>query len=565
MSSNIFYTGIKKSKTGKDVPVLANGRTFFSEYNPERDIQFYAAAPSVKDSGFILVGGLGDGSHIQALLEENPTAFLMVLERNRETIDYLFSEGICNADLKTNPRILFTMLETLGTDLKNAYIPVLHGTFLYHPIKAWQLAYEQLACQTSGGGSSLKDVINDTLHDIAADYATQARFGKLMHTNILKNLELFSKATSKQTPASTVSTDLRDKLLYEEDIHTLAAQNADKEAAIIGAGPSLDESMPILKQNRTRFFIISTDTAYRTLYRNGINADMVVTLDGQNASIAHFMGIDSSETIVAADICANAAATRHLIGKGHKLFFFTTGHPLGTLVNSWYKNNSKVSTIGISPHETGATGTMPCAFQNETCAPLLPVYTAGCGTVLSAAADIAVKAGFSSIRFFGADFAYKSGKPYTRGTYLDDTFLSNCSRLVPEETSFSKLCYRTELTKAGEGYTTPLLSSYKNDLISYIASNKASFSFCTTGSNLPEYKARAFEKQASKISVLKKPRPFFDYEKFISFFLEGLKNNDKSLLFSILPYATWIKEKKKNADIEDIFTKTVEITTFRRS
>ncbi len=538
MSSNIFYTGTKSAKTGKDVPVLSNGRTFFSEYNPERDIQFYAAAPSVKDSGFILVAGLGDGSHIHALLDSNPNVFLLILEYNKETLEYLFESRICSPDLRNNPRISFTTPETLCTDLKNTYIPVLYGTFLYHPVKSWQLAYEQLVCHGSGGGSALKDFIQETLHDIAADYATQARFGKLMHTNILKNLKLLSEDAGK--------------CVSEAEIRTFVAQNDDKEAAVIGAGPSLDESMPVLKQNRNRFYIISTDTAYRTLYRNGINADMVVTLDGQNASISHFMGIDSSETIVAADICANAAAARNLMEKGHKLYFFTTGHPLGTLVNSWYKSDCAPSAT------LGANGATLSAKGAPSDAPLLSVYTAGCGTVLSAAADIAVKAGFRSIRFFGADFAYKSGKPYTRGTYLDDTFLTTSCRTAPEENAFCTLCYRTELTKTVEGYTTPLLSSYKKNLISYIEAHNASFSFVTSCSNLPE-------KQASKIAELKKSHLPFDYEKFISFFIDGLKNNDKSLLFSILPYATWIKEKEKNADIKDIFAKAVEITALRRS
>ena len=538
MSPNIFYTGTKIAKTGKDIPVLFNGRTFFSEYNPERDIQFYANVPVVKESGFILVAGLGDGSHIHVLLNENPTAFLLVLEYNKKTLEYLFESRICSPDLRNNPRISFTTPETLCTDLKNTYIPVLYGTFLYHPVKAWQLAYEQIESKTSGGGNSLKDMIQETLHDIAADYATQARFGKLMHTNILKNLKLLS-----ENAGTCVS---------EAEICTFVAQNDCKEAAVIGAGPSLDESMSVLRQNRNRFYIISTDTAYRTLYRNGINADMVVTLDGQNTSISHFMGIDSSETIVAADICANAAAARNLMEKGHKLYFFITGHPLGTLVNSWYKSDCAPS---VTPGANGAPSD----------APLLPLYTAGCGTVLSAAADIAVKAGFRSIRFFGADFAYKSGKPYTRGTYLDDTFLSGCNRVVPEETSFCALCYRTELTKTDSGYTTPLLASYKNYLISYIETHNASFSFVKSGSNLPESKAKSFEKQVSQLSVQKKSHLPFDYEKFISFFIDGLKNNDKSLLFSILPYATWIKEKEKNADIKDIFAKAVEITALRRS
>ena len=108
MSPNIFYIESKTAKNGSIVPVLADGKAFFSQYNPERDVQFYATAPSVKESGFILVGGLGDGSHIHALLNTNKTAYIMVLEHNKETFEYLFEKGICSREIKNNPRVSFT-------------------------------------------------------------------------------------------------------------------------------------------------------------------------------------------------------------------------------------------------------------------------------------------------------------------------------------------------------------------------------------------------------------------------------------------------------------------------
>lgn len=564
MSPNIFYIESKTAKNGSIVPVLANGKAFFSEYNPERDVQFYATAPSVKESGFILVGGLGDGSHIHALLNANPAAYIMVLEHNKETFEYLFEKGICSREIKNNPRVSFTTAENLCESLKNTYIPVIHGSFLYHPVKQWTLAYEQLVFSANDDKLSIKDIIQSTMKDIAADYATQARFGKLMHTNILKNLKLLSEARKK-----IGQKDRASRCVSEAEIRAFVTANTDKEAAVIGAGPSLDETMPLFKQHRNRFYVIATDTAYRTLYRNGIKADMVVTLDGQNASLSHFLGIVSSETVVAVDICANAAAARHLYEQGCRLFFFTTGHPLGTLANTWFiAQQENTAKQGKTSQKQPGVHLTACAQQEEM---LLPVYTAGCGTVLSAAADIAVKAGFKTIRFFGADFAYKSGKPYTRGTYLDDTFSKTSCRTNPQENLFCSLCYRTELTPSKNGYTTPLLSSYKDNLLSYIKLQNASFDFIIT--DLETLKRLNYnsshvkeKKQQTQISNYQEKECFhFDFEEFLSFFIDGLKNHDSALLYSVLPFATWLKEKKKNADIEDIFSKAAELSALIRS
>lgn len=516
MNSTIFYTGTKKAKNGSSVPLLSNGKTLFSEYNPEREINFYAEAAEVNKSGFILIGGLGDGSHIEALMSKNPSALIMVLEANKDTIDFLFSRNICREELKKHPKLLFTTPQSLSKDIKNNYIPILQGSFLYHPVKAWQNLYERLS------NLSLKELIEETLHDIAADYATQARFGKLMFTNILKNMQVLSKANEG------------GNILTPE---ALCKNITNKEAAVIGAGPSLDESIKSLKKNKDNFFIISTDTAYRTLLKNEIKADLVVTIDGQASSTAHFLGINAPDTPVAADICANAAAARYLYRQGCPMLFFTTGHPLGSLINDWYKREAK------------------------TDAELLPLLNAGFGTVLSAAADLAIKAGFTKIRFFGADFAYASGKPYSRGTYLDDLFLMKAARTIPSESLFCTLCYRTELIKKGSKYSTALLDSYRRSLESFISTHSQSFYFEADNVSIKEIEKNPMaDNKNTFLSALS-----FNYNAFYDFFIGRLNDSDKEVLYSLLPFATWLKEKEKDADINDIYNKAAKLTALHRS
>ena len=74
-----------------------------------------------------------------------------------------------------------------------------------------------------------------------------------------------------------------------------------------------------------------------------------------------------------------------------------------------------------------------------------------------------VRAGdhFNDIEFFGADFSYLNGKPYAKGTYLDNLYAIKSSRITNTETAFTKLLYRTELINIEKNkYTTKILESY---------------------------------------------------------------------------------------------------------
>lgn len=71
----------------------------------------------------------------------------------------------------------------------------------------------------------------------------------------------------------------------------------------------------------------------------------------------------------------------------------------------------------------------------------------GAGTVTIAAADWAKSCGFQKLKFFGADFSYNFGKPYTKGTYLEKQFFSKSNRLISAEEKHIALMFRTELEK----------------------------------------------------------------------------------------------------------------------
>ena len=103
--------------------------------------------------------------------------------------------------------------------------------------------------------------------------------------------------------------------MYDCKINNNFEIDNSKIAAIIGAGPSLDETILKLKYNTKKYFIISTDTAYPILCKNEIIPDVVTSIDAQIYSREHFIGIKnfkSSKTIFLLDLCCNKTIAKQL-------------------------------------------------------------------------------------------------------------------------------------------------------------------------------------------------------------------------------------------------------------
>ena len=102
----------------------------------------------------------------------------------------------------------------------------------------------------------------------------------------------------------------------------------------------------------------------------------------------------------------------------------------------------------------------------------------GAGTVTIAAADWAKSCGFQKLKFFGADFSYNFGKPYTKGTYLEKQFFSKSNRLISAEEKHIALMFRTELEKIQgqkSSFTTEVLKRYKKSLEEWAEKNSFKF------------------------------------------------------------------------------------------
>lgn len=471
-----IYSKFETAKSGIKIPLFNDGRSMESRYNPLRDAENLLS--NIKeDFNFFLVIGIGSGLFIDLLSQKFPAARIIAFELYEEDLLFL-AESPYIQKLKNNPLVTFANLQSLEEQLIQNYLPAKYGDMKIIEQKSW--INENLSQI-----EKINNVLNKTLGLISADYSVQAHFGKIWNSNILNNSRIAEECNSNQ-------------------LYNTVIKNNKKTAVIIAAGPSLDKTLDKLRNEiPDNYYIIATDTAGQALAKRNLTPDLIVSIDAQSVSYNHFVNNFDKKTIYAFDLCANASAVRHLSGQQNNLFFFCSGHPLSTAINS----------CSASP---------------------LPVFFSGAGTVTITALDLALSAGFKNIMILGADFAYSNGKAYTAGTYLDTLYNMKSSKLMESETSFTRLMFRTELLKLNpEKQTTSVLQAYCTSMENYLNKNKINFykkdevyyltSFqpvSRSSSDLKNFSLRPFINKIKETDI-------FEAETFLLPYVAWLRNNSK--------------------------------------
>ncbi|MBO7122044.1 MAG: motility associated factor glycosyltransferase family protein [Treponema sp.] len=410
-----LYKETIESKNGLTVPIYASGRAAHSKYDPEREAQAFGQETS--ESSFAVIIGAAGGYHIKSLLDKNPSCALVIIEKTQEDLDFLLKNVPCIAELSKKTSITFCAAENdgqIGRTLAQKYFPAHYGAISILSLRSWvQEApedFEKILSRAKGA-----------LNQISADYSTQAHFGRLWTKNIFCNLKTLKKIQKGgQGGVELCEADLK------------------KTAAIIAAGPSLDQSVNEIVKNRDKYFVIATDTALKAFGRRKIKVDAAVSIDAQYLSAEHFNAASCEDAIIVLDLAANPSIANYALSKKAKIVFTGSGHPLISFASCFCK----------SP------------FIN---------LSSGGGTVAICAADFAKKCGFEKIKIFGADFGYSQGKPYTKGTYLDDLYQAGQNKSRNAETAFVRLMFRTELNKNARGFSqSPTLLRYQETMEAFL-------------------------------------------------------------------------------------------------
>ena len=508
-----FYA-FSKSRTGEIVPslVLPSGETrpLHSMIDPQREARrLVSTIPD--DTGFVVFLGLGGGFAVKALLDQTE-ANVLVIDFNNDGIKELFSVMDYSSLLENERFVLLTAPsnEEIKKYIAENYRPSLCGGIKTIPLRA------RTETDTSLFDSAAL-AIQEAIEIVSRDYSVQSHFGKRWFSNIIRNVlnSGSENSTGKKIPSSV------------------------QEAAIIAAGPSLDRQIPELKECKSRqVFIISCDTALPALLHNGIEPDVVVSIDCQHISNYHFLGCNMKNIPLILDI----ASPPLLSSFSPSPLFFSSDHPLAQYISLYWKPFPKLDTSG--------------------------------GNVTYACLSLAENLCAQRITLFGADFSYVNSRTYARGTYIYPYFEKRQNRFSPlEDQAFSFLCRSPFLPKENEKQNyreTSSLRFYRERLEEKAVMMNAQI-FCAPGQGSPinltqkkpdnkinaaNFKIESDKSNISGIDFLKQYR-----EKIASLpaganYIKKLDIKTGQVFNTILPVAAAIKRGNPHLKQKDLIEET---------
>jgi hypothetical protein len=230
--------------------------------------------------------------------------------------------------------------------------------------------------------------------------------------------------------------NLFDNLALLPDASDFSALSTDLPVVVAGAGPSLEESIPVLQKLRSRFALIAVDTALPLLVAQSLRPDLIVALEAQAANLKDFIPREKWGARLACDLSAHPATTRLFMGRLH--FFSSTFAPLRL-------------------------------FDRFAEARLLPSVFPALGSVGVAAVRAALCVTRDLVFLTGLDFSFPGSRTHARGTpqHLESLIRSTRLHAVGQDAYGALLSRRRTKVRdkrGGSVETDMVLRSYRENL-----------------------------------------------------------------------------------------------------
>ncbi|MDY6933469.1 MAG: 6-hydroxymethylpterin diphosphokinase MptE-like protein [Spirochaetota bacterium] len=366
-SRDSCQVNVVDSRDGNKVPELAlDGRRVFihSKFDPIKEAKRLVAEIDVDRFDLFIVFGFGFAYQIEELLQLiNDDALILVIEKDLWMIRAALRHRDLTAILRDN------RLKFLVDPDEEAISDALRGKSTYRvsfiaPRGAFQVDPEYY--------NNIRNIARSYLSTKEVNIATLSKFEKIWSANIARNIQAFY-----HYPGANI--------FYN--------QFKDVPAIIVGAGPSLYESLEFVQANAGRALIIAVDTSYKILKRYGIEPHFCITVDPQVVNARYFEGDEHKQTILIADPTVHPSVFRLFKGD-----IAITG--MAFKMMKWIEDVA------------GERGELAYG-----------------GSVATNAYDFAKRIGASPIVLVGQDLAFTNGLAHARGSYLDEEIYLRTYRL----------------------------------------------------------------------------------------------------------------------------------------
>jgi len=239
----------------------AEAQKLFSQLSPNAPIYF--------------IGGLGMGYLLEYIIE-NTTTLCIIYEPKSIIFETLLEIRPEIQQLLSSSRVIFIQeLDDFSNYCQQEKL--LDIGFIIH-----QQYYELFTREFN----TIKEILTSSIRKKEVGNATLIRFSKTWSKNIFRNIHNYF---------------LCQKLKEYQNY-------ADKQAAIIiGAGPSLEDSLSYLRDKKDYAYLIACDTALPILDKANIPIDFVITVDPQNQNAFYLRYVKNKNHKLIADISVHSS------------------------------------------------------------------------------------------------------------------------------------------------------------------------------------------------------------------------------------------------------------------
>ena len=331
----------------------------FNKYNL---IKRWHNSLRVAPESLYAVTGFGDGSHLEYFLNESASGtFVLAAEKDPALLRETFSRFDLSA-LLSHERFLLSVGE-----LDDPYF-----------------AHIQSAALTRI--QEVNSLVFSPLHTVDEQYYDKMRNELVRQYLVIRPLMEVNIRTAINLQENTLK-NLRH-MAYAPDIGLLKNQFENTPFVLVGAGPSLDESIDFLKFAQDKAIIVTTNSPLRKLINSGIKPHLVVTADPMPPTLAGFQGVDVSDLTLA---CPHSAYPEIIEKFSGRIISWCTFNPI---VEYLVSKTTRSSTTSIMEQ----------------------------GTVSGCVLDISHQKKKKKVLFVGQDMSVQEdGKYYTNDSSYSDT------------------------------------------------------------------------------------------------------------------------------------------------
>ena len=350
-----------------EISIRYGGSWLHSRHAPLREAARLIESSIPDNCPFCLFYGFGLGYQIEEFVRRHPaTPFAVVIPDAR-----LFRESL---KLRDYTALFMSREIALALESQAEAMPALLEN---RPVKDMQICMLRPVVELyKEYFSGCEKVIRDYLSRKQINAATLDKFSRLWVSNICANLPL-----SAEVPG----------------VYRLKDHFKGMPALLLAAGPTLEETLPLIDELRKRTLVVAVDTALKACLREGIEPDILVLTDPQYWNSRHLDRCRTGRTILVSDVSTNPPPLRGYEGR---TFFCSTPFPLGQFFESRTEIKGKLKSGG---------------------------------SVATAAWDLVRHCGCSRVYCAGLDLGFPDGETHYRGSTFEQRVHMYSYRTNPAE------------------------------------------------------------------------------------------------------------------------------------